>query len=132
MHAPTVPAAKSGYFGSGSDIPDNLFEHLNKNESLDASRKPHVPMEDQTESAMMFKQRTVETSASTWCIPIMWYANIAFLAFCRQLSFPYHAHEFGQGCVGHSTNPAKWLDIMAAEVHFSSPDSKTRWQGDKR
>lgn len=65
MHAPTVPAAKSGYFGSGSDIPNNLFEHLNKNESLDASRKPHVPMEDQTESAMMFKQRTVETSVSS-------------------------------------------------------------------
>ncbi|KAI9315841.1 hypothetical protein BX666DRAFT_258603 [Dichotomocladium elegans] len=58
----TVSAARPNCFGSGSDIPGNLFEYLSKNESININHKPHMPMEDQTESAMMFKQRTVETS----------------------------------------------------------------------
>lgn len=29
------------------------------------------------------------------------------LAFCGELSFPFHAHEFGQRGVGYSANLAK-------------------------
>ncbi|KAG0188180.1 autophagy- protein 2 [Apophysomyces sp. BC1034] len=57
-----LSSARPGYFGAGSDIPSNLFEYLNRNESFNGDQKLHVPMEDQAESAMMFKQRTIETS----------------------------------------------------------------------
>ncbi|KAI8381283.1 uncharacterized protein BYT42DRAFT_565980 [Radiomyces spectabilis] len=57
-----ISSARPGYFGAGSDIPSNLFDHLNRNEAFDGEQKLHVPMEDQADSAMMFKQRTVETS----------------------------------------------------------------------
>ncbi|KAI8098544.1 uncharacterized protein BX664DRAFT_255802 [Halteromyces radiatus] len=60
FHPP--PSARSGYFGTGSDIPNNLFEHLSRNETLHSEQKMYVPVEDQAESSMMFKQRTVETS----------------------------------------------------------------------
>ncbi|KAI7862276.1 hypothetical protein BDF14DRAFT_1974660 [Spinellus fusiger] len=59
---PTPASARPGYFGAGSDIPSNLFDHLSRNESFNGEQKLHVPMEDQSESAMMFKQRTVETA----------------------------------------------------------------------
>ncbi|KAL0085769.1 hypothetical protein F4703DRAFT_1979451 [Phycomyces blakesleeanus] len=57
-----MSSARPGYFGAGSDIPSNLFEHLSRNETFNGEQKLHVPMEDQSESAMMFKQRTVETA----------------------------------------------------------------------
>ncbi|CAO3577634.1 unnamed protein product [Absidia cylindrospora] len=59
-HAPS--SARPGYFGTGSDIPSNLFEYLSRNEFYHSEEKMHVPVEDQAESAMVFKQRTVETS----------------------------------------------------------------------
>ncbi|KAI7849311.1 hypothetical protein BDC45DRAFT_574027 [Circinella umbellata] len=55
-------AAKPSFFGAGSDIPNNIFEYLSKNESIPISQKHKVPMEDQAESSMIFKQRTIETS----------------------------------------------------------------------
>ncbi|KAI9493115.1 hypothetical protein BDB00DRAFT_872630 [Zychaea mexicana] len=55
-------AAKPSFFGAGSDIPNNIFEYLCKNESLPLSQKQKLPMEDQAESSMIFKQRTIETS----------------------------------------------------------------------
>lgn len=58
----SVSAAKPGFFGTGSDIPGNLFEHLSRNEGFNVDQKIHVPMEEQAECAMAFKQRTVETS----------------------------------------------------------------------
>lgn len=58
--------ARPGCFGAGSDIPNNLFEHLSRNESFQTDQKINVPIEEQAESAMMFKQRTVETSASIY------------------------------------------------------------------
>lgn len=61
---PTTSARRSGYFGAGSDIPFNLFDFLSRNENFDGEQKLHVPMEDQSESAMIFKQRTMETSVS--------------------------------------------------------------------
>lgn len=57
--------ARSGYFGSGSDIPENLFNFLNRNESFNGEQKLHIPMDEQSESALIFKQRTIETSVST-------------------------------------------------------------------
>ncbi|KAI8333041.1 hypothetical protein BC941DRAFT_516431 [Chlamydoabsidia padenii] len=59
-HPPS--SARPGYFGTGSDIPSNLFEHLSRNETFHSEEKIHVPVEDQAESAMVFKQRTMETS----------------------------------------------------------------------
>ncbi|ORZ01123.1 hypothetical protein BCR43DRAFT_434414 [Syncephalastrum racemosum] len=58
----TPMTGRPGYFGAGSEIPSRLFEHLARNASFTVDQKMHVPMEDQAESAMMFKQRTVETS----------------------------------------------------------------------
>ncbi|KAI8145032.1 hypothetical protein BJV82DRAFT_666949 [Fennellomyces sp. T-0311] len=55
-------AAKQSFFGAGSDIPNNIFEYLSKNEGLPVAKKHKLPMEDQAESLMIFKQRTVETS----------------------------------------------------------------------
>ncbi|RCI05002.1 autophagy- protein 2, partial [Rhizopus stolonifer] len=57
-----TPSARSGYFGAGSEIPANLFDYLEKNESFHGEQKLHIPMEDQSDSAMIFKQRTIETS----------------------------------------------------------------------
>lgn len=65
--SPTSSARRSTYFGAGSDIPSNLFNFLNRNENFDGEQKLHIPMEDQSESAMMFKQSTIETSVS-WCL----------------------------------------------------------------
>ncbi|ORX52770.1 hypothetical protein DM01DRAFT_1055778 [Hesseltinella vesiculosa] len=59
----TSTSARPCYFGSGADIPRNLFENLSRNESFYCDQKVHIPMEDQADSAMVFKQRTVETSA---------------------------------------------------------------------
>lgn len=56
---------RSTYFGSGTDIPSNLFDFLNRNENFDSEQKLHIPMEDQSESAMIFKQDTIENSVST-------------------------------------------------------------------
>lgn len=55
---------RSTYFGSGTDIPSNLFDFLNRNENFDSEQKLHIPMEDQSESAMIFKQDTIENSVS--------------------------------------------------------------------
>ncbi|KAI7906721.1 uncharacterized protein BX663DRAFT_203307 [Cokeromyces recurvatus] len=55
-------STRSGYFGAGSDIPDNLFNFLSKNENFNSEQKLHLPMDEQAESAMIFKQRTIETS----------------------------------------------------------------------
>lgn len=60
---PSNPA-RSGYFGSGSDIPENLFNFLNRNENFNGDQKLHIPMDEQSESALIFKQRTIETSVS--------------------------------------------------------------------
>lgn len=57
-------ARRSVYFGTGSEIPTTLFDFLSRNEDFDAEQKLHVPMEDQSESATLFKQSTVETSVS--------------------------------------------------------------------
>ncbi|KAI9487439.1 MAG: hypothetical protein EXX96DRAFT_476198 [Benjaminiella poitrasii] len=59
---PAATSTRSGYFGAGSDIPDNLFNFLSKNESFSSEQKLHIPMDEQAESAMVFKQRTIETS----------------------------------------------------------------------
>ncbi|CAO3617552.1 unnamed protein product [Cunninghamella echinulata] len=63
INAPyTTSSARSCFFGTGSDIPNNLFEHLSRNEAFYCEQKVNAPMEEQAESAMVFKQRTVETS----------------------------------------------------------------------
>lgn len=61
---PTTSARRSTYFGAGSDIPCNLFDFLNRNENFDGEQKLHIPMEDQSESTVIFKQSTIETSVS--------------------------------------------------------------------
>ncbi|KAI8353657.1 hypothetical protein EDC96DRAFT_466439 [Choanephora cucurbitarum] len=55
-------SVRSGYFGAGSEIPKNLFDFLERNENFNGEQKLHIPMEDQSDSAMIFKQRTIETS----------------------------------------------------------------------
>lgn len=65
---PTASARRSTYFGAGSDIPTNLFHFLNRNENFDGEQKLHIPMEDQSESAMIFKQSTMENSVSFYLI----------------------------------------------------------------
>ncbi|KAI8389478.1 hypothetical protein BD560DRAFT_486118 [Blakeslea trispora] len=55
-------SVRSGYFGAGSEIPKNLFDFLEHNENFHGEQKLHIPMEDQSDSAMIFKQRTIETS----------------------------------------------------------------------
>ncbi|KAI7888841.1 uncharacterized protein EV154DRAFT_539128 [Mucor mucedo] len=62
IHPTAGSARRSTYFGAGSDIPSNLFHFLNRNENFDGEQKLHIPMEDQSESAMIFKQSTMETS----------------------------------------------------------------------
>ncbi len=57
-------ARRSVYFGTGSEIPTTLFDFLSRNENFDGEQKLHVPMEEQSEAAMLFKQSTVETSVS--------------------------------------------------------------------
>ncbi|KAI8090453.1 hypothetical protein BDF21DRAFT_377473 [Thamnidium elegans] len=59
---PNASSRRSTYFGAGTDIPSNLFDFLNRNENFDAEQKLHIPMEDQSESAMIFKQDTIENS----------------------------------------------------------------------
>lgn len=63
-------ARRSTHFGSGPDIPSNLFNFLNRNESFDGEQKLHVPMEDQSESTMIFKQSTIENSVSLFPLSI--------------------------------------------------------------
>lgn len=57
-------SSRSSYFGAGSDIPPNLFSFLSRNENFNGDQKLHIPMDEQAESAMIFKQRTIETSVS--------------------------------------------------------------------
>ncbi|KAF7724185.1 autophagy- protein 2 [Apophysomyces ossiformis] len=57
-----IPRNLFDVFGDGSEIPRNLFEFLNRNETFSGEQKLHAPMEDQAETALMFKQRTIETS----------------------------------------------------------------------
>ncbi|CEP08154.1 hypothetical protein [Parasitella parasitica] len=58
----TPLAGRSGFFGSGSEIVQSLFKFLEKNENFNSEQKVHVPMDEQSDSALMFKQRTIETS----------------------------------------------------------------------
>ncbi|KAF1796478.1 hypothetical protein FB192DRAFT_1292335 [Mucor lusitanicus] len=53
---------RSGFFGSGANIVETLFQFLEKNENFNSEQKVHMPMDEQAESAMIFKQRTIETS----------------------------------------------------------------------
>lgn len=63
MNAPyKTSSARSCFFGTGSDIPNGLFEHLSRNETFYCEQKVSAPIEEQAESSMVFKQRTVETS----------------------------------------------------------------------
>lgn len=55
---------RSGFFGSGANIVETLFQFLEKNENFNSEQKVHMPMDEQAESAMIFKQRTIETSVS--------------------------------------------------------------------
>ncbi|KAI8978090.1 hypothetical protein BDB01DRAFT_852630 [Pilobolus umbonatus] len=55
-------SGRSGYFGAGSDIPTNLFDYLSHHEYFQGDQKLHLPMEEQSRSAMIFQQRTIETS----------------------------------------------------------------------
>jgi hypothetical protein len=92
----SISSSRSSYFGAGSDIPGNLFNFLNRNESFDGDQKLHIPMDEQSESAMIFKQRTIETSVSRVSIGGFYY--IAYLlyhaiALCRKLSFPSSRYE---------------------------------------
>ncbi|KAI8990792.1 hypothetical protein BDF20DRAFT_2784 [Mycotypha africana] len=62
MNTPMFKSPRTGIFGSGSDIPETLFNYLNRNESFDEEQKLYLPMDEQCESAMIFNQRTIETS----------------------------------------------------------------------
>ncbi|GAN01286.1 autophagy regulatory protein [Mucor ambiguus] len=53
---------RSGFFGSGANIVETLFQFLEKNENFNSEQKVHMPMDEQAESALIFKQRTIETS----------------------------------------------------------------------
>lgn len=54
--------SRSGFFGSGANIVETLFQFLEKNENFNSEQKVHMPMDEQAESALIFKQRTIETS----------------------------------------------------------------------
>lgn len=57
-----APGSRSGFFGAGSNIVQTLFQFLEKNENFNSEQKVHMPMDEQAESALIFKQRTIETS----------------------------------------------------------------------
>lgn len=63
-YSDTSSSSRSGFFGAGSNIVETLFKFLEKNENFNSEQKVHIPMDEQSESALMFKQRTIETSVS--------------------------------------------------------------------
>jgi hypothetical protein len=88
----STQSARTGYFGAGSDIPQNLFEYLSHNENFKGEQKFHVPMEDQSESAMIFKQRTIETSVKKF------FFNLSLLYQNYSISLSFHFIEIVVCC----------------------------------
>ena len=93
-YSDTSSSGRSGFFGAGSNIIETLFKFLEKNENFNSEQKVHIPMDEQSESAMMFKQRTIETSVSFYTkhkrLILTKYPESDI---CNQLSFPSGRYE---------------------------------------